>query len=183
MSDTTWWTYVERLIGTDTAQDAARRAGFDKSAFTRWKKGAKADPEFAVKLARAYGANVLEALVAAGLITDAEAALREVNPSKRDMLRDLADVELAEEQRRRAEHTIIRIDAGMTKSDVEEQMARAVQMGLLSVEEQTPVEEQAMVLALQLSKPEGLQEEYGLAARRTGQRKGSDPAGLDDGEE
>lgn len=183
MTNTRWWTYLERLMGEDNAMTAANRAGISASNFTRWKKGARADPDFVVKIARAYNANVLEALVESEFITPDEAQLREINPRKVDVLRSLTDTELAEEQRRRAEHTIIRIDAGMTKSDVEEQMARAVQMGLLSAEEQAPVEEQAMVLAFQLSKAEGLQSDYGLAARRTGQRKGSDPAGLDDGEE
>ena len=191
MTDTPWWSYIEKLIGTDTAQEAARRAGFDKSAFTRWKKGARADPDFVVKLARAYHGNVLEALVAAGFITEDEASLREVNPSRRDMLRELTDVELADEQRRRAEHTVIRIDAGMSRSEVEEEMARAVQMGLLFLspgdQPELPLEDadpQAVDAALAHVKAEDLrQRDVTLAARRTGQRKGSDPAGLDDGEE
>lgn len=54
-------------------RDAARKAGFNQSAFTRWKGGAKADPEFVVKFARAFGLNVLEALVAAEVITQEEA--------------------------------------------------------------------------------------------------------------
>ena len=65
---TDWWDYVQDVIGDDSYTDAANRAGFDKSAFSRWRKGAKADPAFAVALARGYGANVLEALVAAGLM-------------------------------------------------------------------------------------------------------------------
>ncbi|MHC9953133.1 hypothetical protein ACQX3A_11070 [Corynebacterium diphtheriae] len=36
------------------------------------------DPDFVVKIARAYNANVLEALVAAGFITEAEAKLQEI---------------------------------------------------------------------------------------------------------
>ncbi|MBE7338093.1 MULTISPECIES: helix-turn-helix transcriptional regulator [Corynebacterium] len=78
MEETRWWKYVTQLIGNDSFKDAAEKARFDKSAFSRWKKGAKADPEFAVKLARAYGANVLEALVESGLISEDEAKLRQV---------------------------------------------------------------------------------------------------------
>lgn len=77
MESTNWWNYVEALIGEDTYSEAAAKAGFDKSAFTRWKQGARADADFAVKLARAYEANVLEALVSAGFITPEEAGMEE----------------------------------------------------------------------------------------------------------
>ena len=80
MTNTRWWTYVNQLIGDASYSAAAEKAGFDKSAFTRWKKGARADPEFVVKMARAYKVNVLEALVEAEFITDAEASLTEVAP-------------------------------------------------------------------------------------------------------
>lgn len=56
-------------------RDAAKKAGFNQSAFTRWKGGAKADPEFVVKFARAFNLNVLEALVEAEFITEKEASL------------------------------------------------------------------------------------------------------------
>lgn len=97
MSETRWWKYVEHLIGDDTAQDAARRAGFDKSAFTRWKKGAGVGPEFVVKLARAYQANVLEALVEAEFISETEAKLREISLSRRELIESLTDEEIAAE--------------------------------------------------------------------------------------
>ncbi|MGB3301436.1 MAG: hypothetical protein WBA98_01945 [Gordonia sp. (in: high G+C Gram-positive bacteria)] len=97
MSETRWWKYVERLIGDDTAQDAARRAGFDKSAFTRWKKGAGVGPEFVVKLARAYQANVLEALVEAEFISETEAKLREISLGRRELIESLTDEEIAAE--------------------------------------------------------------------------------------
>lgn len=54
-------------------RDAAKKAGFNQSAFTRWKGGAKADPEFVVKFARAFNLDVLEALVEAEFITPEEA--------------------------------------------------------------------------------------------------------------
>lgn len=59
-------------------RDAAKQAGFNQSAFTRWKNGAKADPDFVVKFARAFHLNVLEALVEAEFITENEANLTEV---------------------------------------------------------------------------------------------------------
>lgn len=97
MTETRWWRYIQRLTDGDTAQEAARRAGFDKSAFTRWKKGARADPDFVVKIARAYGANVLEALVEAEFITEEEAALHEVQPTPREVLADVRDSLIAQE--------------------------------------------------------------------------------------
>ena len=80
MTNTRWWQYVSQVIGGSTYSEAAEKAGFDKSAFTRWKKGARADPDFVVKIARAYGVNVLEALVEAEFITEEEAALTTVAP-------------------------------------------------------------------------------------------------------
>lgn len=78
MSKTRWWRYIEPVIGNMTMRDAAQKAGFNQSAFTRWKNGAKADPEFVVKFARAFDLNVLQALVEAELISQDEVDLREV---------------------------------------------------------------------------------------------------------
>lgn len=78
MTTTRWWQYIEPVISGMTMRDAAKKAGFNQSAFTRWKNGAKADPEFVVKFARAFHLNVLEALVEAEFITDKEANLKQV---------------------------------------------------------------------------------------------------------
>lgn len=94
---TEWWNYVQSLIGDNSFKEAADRAGFDKSAFTRWKKGAKADPAFAVALARGYHTNVVEALVAAGLITDGEANMTTVHLGVREALSEASDRSLLEE--------------------------------------------------------------------------------------
>lgn len=91
MTNTRWWQYVSQVIGGSTYSEAAEKAGFDKSAFTRWKKGARADPDFVVKIARAYGVNVLEALVEAEFITEKESNLTEVTPQL-----DLAQVDAQE---------------------------------------------------------------------------------------
>ena len=74
MTQTKWWAYLSKLMGNETATEAAKKSGISSSNFTRWKKGANADPEFVVKIARAYNANVLDALVAAEFITEKEAA-------------------------------------------------------------------------------------------------------------
>ncbi|MCK8670958.1 hypothetical protein M1M07_07485 [Rhodococcus sp. HM1] len=118
MSETRWWKYVERLIRNDTAQEAARRAQFSKSAFTRWKQGANADPEFVVKLARAYHANVLEALVEAEFITEDEAGLKEVAVGRSDLLASIPIDELMNELQRRI--TVLSQDADSKSSNREE---------------------------------------------------------------
>lgn len=79
MNETRWWKYLQKLMGDQTQLEAARFIGISKSNITRWKDGARAAPDFVVKVARAYRANVLEALVEAEFITEEEAQLREVN--------------------------------------------------------------------------------------------------------
>ena len=88
MTQTRWWTYLRGLMGNDNATEAAKKSDISSSNFTRWKKGARADPDFVVKIARAYNTNVLEALVAAEFITDEEAALTTISPTI-----DLADID------------------------------------------------------------------------------------------
>ncbi|MEJ4121407.1 helix-turn-helix domain-containing protein [Corynebacterium macginleyi] len=78
MNETRWWKYLQKLMGNQTQLEAARFIGISKSNITRWKDGARAAPDFVVKVARAYNANVLEALVEAEFITDKEANLKEV---------------------------------------------------------------------------------------------------------
>lgn len=101
MTDSRWWTYLQRLMGDDNAMTAAQRAGISASNFSRWKKGANADPEFVVKIARAYHANVLEALVEAEFITEDEAGLTEVRVGEQELLRTIDIVPLSEEVTRR----------------------------------------------------------------------------------
>ena len=82
---TQWIAWVNALVEPDDLTTAARRAGFDKSTMTRWKQGGSPDPERAVKLARAYGAHPVEALVVMGLITTTEGELAPT--SSRDVIR------------------------------------------------------------------------------------------------
>ena len=93
MKQTRWWKYVTETIQGRTFKEAAKIAGFDQSAFTRWKDGAAAKPEFVVKFARAYNRNVLEALVEAEFITE-----QKVNvPDIRSVLRLAPEEWLADE--------------------------------------------------------------------------------------
>lgn len=110
MQSTRWWDYITEIIGDSTYSQAATKAGFDKSAFTRWKKGARADPDFVVKIARAYDANVLEALVAAEFITEAEAKLREIKVGG-ITLNDATNEQLTDEILRRLQADATAYDA------------------------------------------------------------------------
>lgn len=78
MTTTRWWAYLQKLMGNQSQLEAAKFIGISKSNITRWKDGARAAPDFVVKIARAYDANVLEALVEAEFITEEEASLNEV---------------------------------------------------------------------------------------------------------
>jgi len=93
MNKTRWWIYVEAVTDGAPHVEIARKAEFDPSAISRWKRGDKADVAFALKFARAYKRNVLEALVEAEVITEAEAKLHEVKAA----VGDLTTVELLEE--------------------------------------------------------------------------------------
>lgn len=73
-----WWAFVTDLLQGDTPADAERKSGINRSNFTRWKQGREVDPVMAVALTRKYDGNVLEALVACGLITETEAHLQKV---------------------------------------------------------------------------------------------------------
>ena len=118
-------------MGNDNAQTAAQRAGISSSNFSRWKKGANADPEFVVKIARAYHANVLEALVEAEFITEQEAGLKEIQVGKTDLLRSLTIEELTDALQRKveAEKNAVRFTTGMSPAEVEEQVKRLAEMG------------------------------------------------------
>lgn len=73
----TWGEYVRQMIGGDQQVEAARKAGLDQTTISRWVRGGQAGKaENVVKLARAYRTPVLEALVVAGFISEAEAGAR-----------------------------------------------------------------------------------------------------------
>ena len=91
---------MEPILQGQSFSKAAKIVGINSSNFTRWKKGARADPDFVVKIARAYNRNVLEALVAADFITEEEAGLKERDSSVSD-LRTATGEQLANEVLRR----------------------------------------------------------------------------------
>lgn len=99
-----WWRYAQSIMDDagETRTESAKRVGIDLSNFTRWSNGTLPKPEIAVRFARAYGVNVLQALVALGLISDKEAKMTERTISKRSFLSTLTDVDLAAEILNRA---------------------------------------------------------------------------------
>ena len=101
MTENRWWSYIEKTLGGMSALEAGRRAGFDSSAFTRWKKGARPDIEFVVKFARAFGRPVVEAIAEAGFITDDEAGLKYVTVGTQEALAAADPRSLVEEVFRR----------------------------------------------------------------------------------
>lgn len=78
--DATFWDYVAWVAEGQSQVEIASKVGVDKATVWRWKdRRAKTDGATAIAFARAYGRPVLEALVAAGLITQAESEVRVVH--------------------------------------------------------------------------------------------------------
>lgn len=107
----TWWEYVKRISANAANKDIAAATGMDASAITRWKKGEKPRAENVVAFARGYRRPAVEALLAAGYITqeDLEPQAVEIRGSAAE----LTDTDLlAEMQRRLANNDPRRIEPG-----------------------------------------------------------------------
>ena len=98
----TWADYVRAITAGDNGKTVAEKTGHSPSAVSRWKSGALVpDPRQVVTIARAYSRSPLEALIAAGYLTEDEAGIRVEQP--RDLaLRDFSALDLAREMVRRA---------------------------------------------------------------------------------
>ena len=71
----TWWDYVIRTAGTDVQKQMAADTGISETAFSRWKKGQnKPEAPHVIVFARAYGRPPVEALIAAGILRQADAS-------------------------------------------------------------------------------------------------------------
>lgn len=68
MADT-WWDYVQRISGGASQSEIARRIGLTSASVSRWRHSAP-QPDNVRAFARAYGRPALEALVAAGIVTE-----------------------------------------------------------------------------------------------------------------
>ena len=66
------------LIGDDTVNKAATRAGVNQSTLSRQLAAGRISPELVVPLARAYGYDAIEALVTEGLLSREDVARHDV---------------------------------------------------------------------------------------------------------
>jgi hypothetical protein len=103
VNDVSWAEYVRAVTGADSGRAVAQMIGQSESAISRWKNGTVVpEPRQAVAFARAYERNPLEALIAAGYLSDEEAA-QPLDPPRTLHLRDFTDLELATEMVRRVD--------------------------------------------------------------------------------
>lgn len=86
----TWWDYVSRIAKGETQERIARRINVTSPSVGRWKTSAP-KPENVAAFARAYGRPVLEAFIAAGFLSETDAAAqvtitRQQDPSDDELL-------------------------------------------------------------------------------------------------
>lgn len=96
----TWQDYVEAIVGEDRQVDIARKAGVDQGTVSRWLVGREGkngglSPATARKFARGYKRPVIEAFVAAGLLSPEEAGMKAPThrPLSRSTLSKMTDTE------------------------------------------------------------------------------------------
>lgn len=70
-----WFDYVRRHAGAAPQHEIAETLGVSDATVSHWKAGRRPPtPRHCVQVANAYGRSVMEALAAAGFITEEEAA-------------------------------------------------------------------------------------------------------------
>ena len=99
MVSETWGDYVRRVTADRTQKDVSAVTGMDQTMISRWSLNRNVPrAENAVAFARALGESPVEALIAAGYLTAAEAAVR---TRVRTSLREFSFDEIVTELRRR----------------------------------------------------------------------------------
>lgn len=74
MEEPSWWTYLKKVAGTEDGQTIAEAAGVTPPQVSRWKTGKnRPDADKLATFARRYKRPPVEALVAAGYLSSAEA--------------------------------------------------------------------------------------------------------------
>lgn len=91
--------WYEKTVRDSTVNAVAAKSGLVQSTLNRQVRSGALTAETVVAVARAYGADVLEALVACGLITRDEIRAHGIKAA----LEDALEIELAAEVMRRAE--------------------------------------------------------------------------------
>jgi transcriptional regulator with XRE-family HTH domain len=75
-----WSTYVRSVAGDASLDAIARRAQVDRATVWAWQAGKRTpSADAAIRFARRHGRNPIQALAAAGFITEAEADVREAD--------------------------------------------------------------------------------------------------------
>jgi len=108
-----WWEYVQRISVGAPNKDIADKAGLDASAISRWKKhGEQPTAQSVVAFARGYNRPAIEAMIAAGYLTDDDLIIMGSVPLVRS-ISEVPDSEfIAEMQRRLASNDPRRIEPG-----------------------------------------------------------------------
>lgn len=102
-----WWEYVQRASSAAPNRDIAARSRLDASAISRWKKrGEQPTAHSVVAFARGYNRPAIEAMIAAGYLTDADLVIMGAVPLVRS-IKDVPDSEFVAELQRRLD---VRID-------------------------------------------------------------------------
>ena len=71
---TSWWSYLRAISGEASGTAISRATGVDPGSVSRWKSGTvQPSAETAITVARAYDRPPVEALIAAGHLSPAEA--------------------------------------------------------------------------------------------------------------
>ena len=71
-----WWAYVQRIAGS-SAREISRRTGIGQTSVNRWQHSSP-KPQSVAIFARTYQRPILEAFVAAGLISEEDIELTQV---------------------------------------------------------------------------------------------------------
>ena len=93
-----WWEYVTEIAGTENQSEIARRVGLAQPSVNRWRTSIPKS-ENVISFAKAFGRPPLEALLAAGLVSDEDVDLTLI--PARATLSDVPTDDLLAEIRRR----------------------------------------------------------------------------------
>jgi transcriptional regulator with XRE-family HTH domain len=98
-----WSDYVRRIVGELNQLEIAAKTGLAQTNIGRWLRGAPGQPkaDSVVIFARAFDQPPVEALMAAGYLTPAEAGVKARLPKARTPLREYTMHELLDELSRR----------------------------------------------------------------------------------
>ena len=95
--------WMRGVVGDDTRNAVAERAGVVQPTLNRQIARGQLKPEIVVAIARAYGVPILPGLVACGLITEQDAAIKARSDSILEALAKADDADLVREVLRRIE--------------------------------------------------------------------------------